>query len=136
MSVPAAAHDFNLDNLPSPMDLILPADPNKKLGALYLGDLGAAIDEALLRSHSIVHIVQVLDVTWVPLEDEGFTYTRVYIEDKSTIGLLIPFLEDACLEISTALNQEKSVLVHCLQVRATSRSRFQSRLLIPLVLNN
>ena len=111
-NVPETVEDF-----PSPMDLILPADSTSKLGGLYLGDLGAAIDLPLLRTHSITHIVQVLDVPWLPLEDEGFTYTRVHIEDKPTIGLLGPYLVDACQGISTAL-AKGNVLVHCHQVWA------------------
>lgn len=76
---------IRFDNLPpevmqalcTPMHLVLPASnpynhTRAGTGPLYIGSLSAIHDNDLLRSHSITHLVQVLDIGWLP-ESAGNT---------------------------------------------------------------
>lgn len=119
---------IRFDNLPpevmqamcTPMHQILPpaSIPGTlgTTGALYVGSLTAVQDKELLREHHISHLVQVLDVPWLPLsEKDGFNCYRIDILDQSTADLK-PHLEAACNHIDRALRSGRSVLVHCQQV--------------------
>jgi hypothetical protein len=91
--------------------------PPRQSGALYLGSLTACLDHSLLHSHHITHLVQVLDVPWLPLsEKDGFQCYRIDIMDIATADLK-PHLEGVCGYIDNALKRGESVLVHCQQVR-------------------
>jgi len=104
----------------TPMHQILPPAPNPSYpgtstGALYVGSLMAVNDKDLLREHHITHLVQVLDVPWLPLsEKDGFNCYRIDILDQITSDLR-PHLEAVCNHIDKALRSGRSVLVHCQQ---------------------
>jgi hypothetical protein len=86
-------------------------------GSLYLGSLAAVQDPQTLHAHHITHLVQVLDVPWLPLsEKDGFNCLRIDILDIPSVDLK-PHLEGACEYIDRALKSGHSVLVHCQQVR-------------------
>jgi len=94
---------------------ILPGTTAVTSGALYLGSLSAVNDIDLLREHRITHLVQVLDVPWLPQSDKnGFTCYRIDILDHSSADLR-PHLEAVCNHIDKALKSGQSVLVHCQQ---------------------
>ncbi|KAK0483133.1 protein-tyrosine phosphatase-like protein [Armillaria luteobubalina] len=100
----------------------LPNDPSKFTGSLYLGSLAAVCEKDLLREHHITHLVQVLDVPWLPIsEKDGFSCYRIDILDQASSDLR-PHLEDACNYIDRALRGGKSVLVHCQQGISRSAS--------------
>ncbi|KAF8148262.1 protein-tyrosine phosphatase-like protein [Crassisporium funariophilum] len=119
---------IRFDNLPpevmqamcTPMHQVLapspiPGHPGYNTGALYLGSLSAVQDKDLLRQHHITHLVQVLDVPWLPLsEKDGFNCYRIDILDQSTADLR-PHLEAVCAHIDRTLRSGRSVLVHCQQ---------------------
>jgi hypothetical protein len=109
----------------TPMHIILPsqsipasgASTATTTGALYLGSMAAVTEPALLRSHHISVLVQVVDAAWLPMsEKEGFICHRMNIDDAPSFDLK-PFLEGACRSIDDALRCGRSVLVHCHQVR-------------------
>ncbi|KAG2068208.1 phosphatases II [Suillus decipiens] len=84
-------------------------------GSLYLGSMSATMDRELLAKHHITHIVQVLDVPWLPIsEKDGFRCLRIDILDKPSADLR-PHLEGACQYIANALQSGGNVLVHCQQ---------------------
>ncbi|KAG0696934.1 protein-tyrosine phosphatase-like protein [Suillus ampliporus] len=84
-------------------------------GSLYLGSMSATMDRELLAHHHITHIVQVLDVPWLPIsEKDGFRCLRIDILDKPSADLR-PHLEGACQYIANALKNGGNVLVHCQQ---------------------
>ncbi|KAG2038748.1 protein-tyrosine phosphatase-like protein [Suillus americanus] len=84
-------------------------------GSLYLGSMSATMDRELLAKHHITHIVQVLDVPWLPIsEKDGFRCLRIDILDKPSADLR-PHLEGACQYIANALKSGGNVLVHCQQ---------------------
>lgn len=131
---------IRFDNMPpeviqamcTPMHLILepsslPGPPTTTSGGLYLGSLTAVNDVDLLREHRITHIVQVIDIPWLPqAEKNGFTCYRIDIVDHSSADLR-PHLEAVCNHIDKILRNGQSVLVHCQQVIATlCRSLFPS----------
>ncbi|KAF9476390.1 hypothetical protein BDN70DRAFT_882485 [Pholiota conissans] len=102
-------------------------------GALWLGSLSAVQDPAMLRSHHISHLVQVLDVPWLPLsEKDGFNCYKIEIMDERTVDIR-PYLEGVCAHIDMALRSGRNVLVHCQQV-STSYSFVMSvcKLLAPV----
>ena len=98
----------------TPMHLIVPSSGS--IGALYMGSMTAINDTDLLQEHSITHLVQVLDIAWLPAAHAGFKCYRIDIRD-STSADLRPHLESACSYIDTALLSNENVLVHCQQVR-------------------
>ncbi|KAI0088454.1 phosphatases II [Irpex rosettiformis] len=115
---------IRFDNLPpevmqamcTPMHLILPA--SSTTGALYLGSLSAILDSALLATHAIGALVQVLDAPWVPTVDANGprkmeTY-RLDILDSTTADLK-PYLEATVRWIDERLRRGVNVLVHCQQ---------------------
>ncbi|KAG1883928.1 protein-tyrosine phosphatase-like protein [Suillus subluteus] len=84
-------------------------------GSLYLGSMSATMDRELLAKHHITHVVQVLDVPWLPIsEKDGFRCLRIDILDKPSADLR-PHLEGACQYIANALQSGGNVLVHCQQ---------------------
>ncbi|KAG2122441.1 protein-tyrosine phosphatase-like protein [Suillus cothurnatus] len=88
---------------------------NSQPGSLYLGSMSATMDRELLAKHHITHIVQVLDVPWLPIsEKDGFRCLRIDILDKPSADLR-PHLEGACQYIGNALQSGGNVLVHCQQ---------------------
>ncbi|TFK38876.1 protein-tyrosine phosphatase-like protein [Crucibulum laeve] len=119
---------IRFDNLPpevmqsmcTPMHQILPPSPipghpGATTGALYVGSLMAVNDKDLLIQHHVSHLVQVLDVPWLPLsEKDGFSCHRIEIHDQASVDLR-PHLEAACNYIDRALRSGRSVLVHCQQ---------------------
>ncbi len=118
----------------TPMHLVLESSflPGTTVtsGALYLGSLSAVNDIDLLREHRITHLVQVLDVPWLPQsEKNGFTCYRIDILDHSSVDLR-PHLEAVCNHIDKALKSGQSVLVHCQQVRSQPHLSSSSRVLI------
>ncbi|KAF8950343.1 hypothetical protein BDZ97DRAFT_1632260, partial [Flammula alnicola] len=58
----------------------------------YLGSLSAVQDAPMLRSHHISHLVQVLDVPWLPLSKQDFDCYRIEIMDKRALDIC-PYLE-------------------------------------------
>ena len=121
---------IRFDNIPpevmqamcTPMHQILPpialpaGSSSTTSGALYLGSLAAVNDPTALREARISHLVQVLDVPWLPLsEKDGFSSYKIPLMDDITVDLR-PHLEAVCLHIDRALKSGKSVLVHCQQV--------------------
>ncbi|OAX34111.1 phosphatases II [Rhizopogon vinicolor AM-OR11-026] len=88
---------------------------NLQPGSLYLGSMSATMDRELLSNHHITHVVQVLDVPWLPIsEKDGFRCLRIDILDKPSADLR-PHLEGACQYIAHALQTGGNVLVHCQQ---------------------
>ena len=108
-------------SLCTPMNRILSpepvsSNPTKLSGSLYIGSLSAVNEKDLLAENGVTHLVQVLDVPWLPQsEKDGFNCYRIDILDKSSVDLL-PHLEDACAHIDECLKNGKNVLVHCQQV--------------------
>ncbi|KAJ7650932.1 protein-tyrosine phosphatase-like protein [Roridomyces roridus] len=112
----------------TPMHRILSPGPItttcKPTGALYLGSMAAMHDRDLLHEHHITHLVQVLEVPWLPQEDEAaavFSYHRIDLEDR-TSATLRPHLAAACDFIQAALGRGENVLVHCQQGVSRSAS--------------
>jgi hypothetical protein len=107
----------------TPMHLILPSGPpstprlqRSDPGALYLGSISAVLDPSILKDHDIHHLVQVLDVPWLPAsEQDGYECYRLDILDLESQDLR-PHLEDAVEDIDSALRRGLNVLVHCQQV--------------------
>ncbi|KAF8998670.1 protein-tyrosine phosphatase-like protein, partial [Cyathus striatus] len=98
----------------TPMHQIL-APAGTVTGALYIGSLSAVNDKDL-KSHNITHLVQVLDVPWLPTSEmDGFNYYRIEIHDAANMDLR-PHLEAVCARIDRALRGGGNVLVHCQQV--------------------
>lgn len=110
----------------TPMHLVIPSNPsNPSRGALYLGSLSATMDKSILLEKNITHLVQVLDVPWLPLsEKDGFECYRIDILDIPSADLKC-HLEGACKDIDKALRSGQNVLVHCQQ--ASYRSLLGSR---------
>ncbi|KAI0264762.1 DSPc-domain-containing protein [Gloeopeniophorella convolvens] len=105
----------------TPMHLILPPSaatarsPLVHSGALYLGSISAVLDPSILKEHNIHHLVQVLDVPWLPsIEKDGYECYRMDILDVESQDLK-PHLEDAVEDIDSALRRGQNVLVHCQQ---------------------
>ncbi|KAJ7031877.1 protein-tyrosine phosphatase-like protein [Mycena alexandri] len=91
-------------------------------GALYLGSMAAVHDTELLRTHHITHLVQVLEVPWIPQSDaDGFACHRIDIEDRSSAALQ-QHLAPACDYIRASLARGDNVLVHCQQGVSRSAS--------------
>jgi protein-tyrosine phosphatase len=115
----------------------LPTNPPTKsaeasTGALYLGSMAAVHDTDLLRTHRIAHLVQVLEVPWMPQgdNDAGVACYRIDIQDRSSAALQ-PHLEAACNYIRTSLAHGDNVLVHCQQVRTCQPVRAGGELTHP-----
>jgi len=107
----------------TPMHLILPSHPPSASsrpqsaipGALYLGSITAVLDPSILKEHDIHHLVQVLDVPWLPAyEEDGYECYRLDILDTESQDLR-PHLEDTVEDIDSALRRGRNVLVHCQQ---------------------
>ncbi|KAJ7752922.1 protein-tyrosine phosphatase-like protein [Mycena metata] len=97
------------------------ADP-ASTGALYLGSIEAAHNPDLLRTHHITHLVQVLEVPWMPQSDaDGFACHRIDLEDRSSAALQ-QHLAPACDYIRASLARGDNVLVHCQQGVSRSAS--------------
>jgi len=97
----------------TPMHLIIPSSSSR--GALYLGSLSATMEKSTLHEKNITHLVQVLDVPWLPLsEKDGFECYRIDIIDVPSADLKC-HLEGACKDIEKALRGGQNVLVHCQQ---------------------
>ncbi len=118
----------------TPMHLILPSStppatsrPQASIpGALYLGSITAVLDPSILKEHDIRHLVQVLDVPWLPAyEEDGYECYRLDILDTESQDLR-PHLEDTVENIDSALRRGRNVLVHCQQVSVSSNC-FHSR---------
>lgn len=112
----------------TPMHEVLPAMPPPRGhgGALWLGSLSAPMDAALLREQRIGHLVQVLDVPWLPdpaAQGLQLEYYRMDVLDLPSADLR-SHLEGACDDIVQALARGKNVLVHCQQVRSFAPSLF------------
>lgn len=100
----------------TPMHQILLPPPAQHLGHLWLGSFAAISDNDLLRKHRISHIVQVIDVSWLPpVNDPNMTVTRIDIMDIPSADLK-SHLDDTCARIEKSLTSGKNVLVHCQQV--------------------
>ena len=115
---------IRFDNVPqeiiqamcTPMHQILLPPPAQHLGHLWLGSFAAISDADLLRKHRISHLVQVIDVPWLPpVNDPTMTVTRIDIMDIPSADLK-SHLDDACARIERSLAAGKNVLVHCQQV--------------------
>lgn len=117
---------IRFDNIPpeiiqamcTPMhQIILPPGPNQQhMGSLWLGSFQAGSDPELLRQHQIAHLVQVLDVPWLPsYSDLPVIITRFDIMDVPSADLR-SHLDEACARIDKSLRSGKNVLVHCQQV--------------------
>ena len=101
------------------MHQILLPPPAQHLGHLWLGSFAAISDADLLRKHRISHLVQVIDVPWLPpVNDPNMTVTRIDIMDVPSADLK-SHLDDACARIEKSLAAGKNVLVHCQQVYFT-----------------
>jgi hypothetical protein len=119
---------IRFDNVPqeiiqamcTPMHQILLPPPAQHLGHLWLGSFAAISDTDLLRKHRISHLVQVIDVPWLPpVNDPNMTVTRIDIMDIPSADLR-SHLDDACARIEKSLAAGKNVLVHCQQVSVAS----------------
>jgi len=94
-----------------------PAPAEPATGALYVGSMAAVHDSDLLHLHDISHLVQVLEVPWMPQPEDagaGLACYPIDIEDDSAAALQ-PHLEAACDYISASLGRGDNVLVHCQQ---------------------
>ncbi|KAF9778658.1 protein-tyrosine phosphatase-like protein [Thelephora terrestris] len=106
----------------TPMHQILLPPPAQHLGHLWLGSFAAISDNDLLRKHRITHIVQVIDVSWLPpVNDPNMTVTRIDIMDIPSADLK-SHLDAACAGIEKSLTSGKNVLVHCQQGISRSAS--------------
>jgi len=117
---------IRFDNLPpevmqamcTPMHEVLgptPVPGHPSTGSLYIGSLAAVQDREMLRENRITHLVQVLDVPWLPVsEKDGFSTHRIKIDDVITVDIR-PYLEAACNYIDGSLRSGRNVLVHCQQ---------------------
>jgi len=108
----------------TPMHVVpLPHGANQQhLGTLWLGSFQAGSDPELLRQHHINHLVQVLDVPWLPTHtDLSIIVTRFDIMDVPSADLR-SHLEEACARIDKSLKSGKNVLVHCQQGISRSAS--------------
>jgi len=103
----------------TPMHQVLSPAPvagHPPTGALYIGSFIAAQDRDMLREHNITHLVQVLNVPWLPTYDkEGFSTYHISIDDTTSVDIR-PFLEAACNYIDAAICSGRNCLVHCQQV--------------------
>lgn len=115
---------IRFDNIPpeiaralcTPMHEILLPPPAQHLGHLWLGSFAAISDNDLLRKHRISHVVQVIDVAWLPqVNDPNMTVTRIDIVDTPSADLK-SHLDETCARIDKSLASGKNVLVHCQQV--------------------
>ncbi|KAF8876713.1 protein-tyrosine phosphatase-like protein [Mucidula mucida] len=98
-----------------PLQKPLPNDPTHSFGELFIGSLSAVYETEQLRENHITHLVQVLDVPWLPLsEKDGFECYRIDLLDQPSEDLR-PHLEAVCSYIDDALQGGGSVLVHCQQ---------------------
>ncbi|KAJ3575509.1 hypothetical protein NP233_g1049 [Leucocoprinus birnbaumii] len=102
----------------TPMHEVLSATPvpgHTTTGALFIGSFAAVQDKDMLREHRITHLVQVLDVPWLPaFEKDGFSTYRISIDDATNVDIR-PYLEAACNYIDAALRSGRNCLVHCQQ---------------------
>lgn len=106
----------------TPMHQIPLPPPAQHLGHLWLGSYAAISDNDLLRKHRISHLVQVIDVPWLPpVNDPNMTVTRIDIMDIPSADLK-SHLDDTCTRIEKSLAAGKNVLVHCQQVSFPSCS--------------
>ncbi|KAJ7853338.1 protein-tyrosine phosphatase-like protein [Mycena olivaceomarginata] len=110
----------------TPMHRILSPTPGSKpaaTGALYLGSMAAVHDLDVLRDNNITHLVQVLEVPWMPQSGPAaeFSCHRIDIEDAAS-ATLQPHLASACDYIRGALRSGENVLVHCQQGVSRSAS--------------
>ncbi|KAF9034344.1 protein-tyrosine phosphatase-like protein [Panaeolus papilionaceus] len=126
---------IRFDNVPpevmqamcTPMHQILapsaiPGHPGHTIGSLYLGSLSAVMEKDGLYEKHITHLVQVLDVPWLPItEKDGFNCYQIKIDDSPNEDLR-PHLEAVCNHIDRALKSGKNVLVHCQQGVSRSTS--------------
>jgi hypothetical protein len=107
----------------TPMHEVLPPMPPPRGhgGALWLGSLSASMDYGLLREARIGHLVQVLDVPWLPDPATAGLALECYRMDILDLPSadLRSHLEGACNDIRNALARGKNVLVHCQQVRSS-----------------
>ena len=109
----------------TPMHQILLPPPAQHLGHLWLGSYAAISDNELLRKHRISHVVQVIDVAWLPpVNDPNMTVTRIDIMDTPSADLK-SHLDDTCAGIERSLTSGKNVLVHCQQVCSRPSLSFQ-----------
>jgi len=100
----------------------VPSNPSVPTGSLFIGSLAAVQDTDLLRQHRITHIVQVVNVPWLPVtEQDGYRCYKISIDDTENVDLR-PHLESACAFIERALRSGMNVLVHCQQGVSRSAS--------------
>lgn len=122
---------IRFDNLPpeviqamcTPMHQILPGNMAEASSQLWLGSLSAAHDSDLLRQEHISHVVQVLDMPYMPEVASPGKGGKSHLE-KYRVDImdtpredLAKHLDEACAWISDALRHGGNVLVHCGQVR-------------------
>lgn len=91
---------------------------NQIEGRLYLGSIDAAINERLLRTNGISHVLSILDSPLELQRFDGFTYKYLEFYDHPNANI-IRFLPEALEFIKEGLSFGK-VLVHC--SRGVSRS--------------
>jgi hypothetical protein len=108
----------NMSMLMLPMSTILPSTRIPPRGSLFLGSIEVSVDTDVHCANSILHIVQVMGKWPVPLEDEGYTYHSVPIDDRADENIT-PYLDGACAFIEEHLSRGRNVLVHCFEVRVT-----------------
>lgn len=101
------------DSMATPMHLILQGNAERNEGTLYLGSLGAVSEPDVLHQHQINHIVQVIELPWIPLD--GFETYCIDLGDVQTADLQ-SHLADASNHIHGLIVSGASVLVHCHQV--------------------
>ncbi|KAI0787763.1 dual specificity phosphatase [Fomes fomentarius] len=110
-----------------PMHLILSASPQQHTGALYLGSFTAILDPALLTSHQIQAVVQILESPWLPsveahaAQGNELECCRLNISDSTSTDLH-PHLESTVHWIDDKLRRGINVLVHCQQGISRSAS--------------
>jgi hypothetical protein len=101
----------------TPMHEVLPSSPSTG-GSIWLGSLSASMDAQLLREHRIGHLVQALDVPWLPDPATQGLQLEVYRMDllDTTSADLRVHLEGVIKDIKGAVGRGKNVLIHCQQV--------------------
>ena len=103
--------DFNLDNEPNAMDLILSETETE--GALFIGNLKAAQDEELLQNNNIKVVIDVCDLDF-KYSPGVLDFSKSFkIDDLDTFDFVPFFAECFSLIEEYRVRNRKNVLVHC-----------------------
>lgn len=84
---------------------------NKVEDKLYIGNLEAALDIELIKSHKISHIVQIFEEVWHTFPEQ-LNYHFITIDDSIDINIQ-SYFNDAFEFINKGITVGTGVLVHC-----------------------